>query len=133
MNAVGIVAFLVIILGLEAMQDGFQYKAKLRPKLLFSIIYHVAQLLDYLTIFIFGILFGLNYEITLSNILWLILGYTLMRYGIFDLLYMWISGNTEPGKGTIFDRLLTRFPILNNGVIRLLCAFIGMCLIGLKL
>jgi hypothetical protein len=138
------VIFIFLIMGLfllEALTDGNTYISWIsKTKNSSGIKAHVYQIIMAIGYGVLGYLYGIwSYEIFTLNTLYFLMGYSLMRYGLFDMFYIWVTGvprvdsNNEHGKNSFWDRLVKRLPWLNHLLLRWGVFLIGVYLIVLTL
>lgn len=140
------VIFIFLIIGLllfEALTDGNTYLSWItntKTKNIRGIKAHIYQIIMVTGYSTLGYLYGIwGYEVFTLNTVYFLLGYSLMRYGLFDMFYIWVTGvprvepNNEHGKNSIWDRVVKRFPWLNHLLLRWAVFLVGVYLIILTL
>jgi hypothetical protein len=135
MNAPLIIFSFVVLLLLNALVDGFIYLSWVTHLKYYGYLKHSLRLFEYACVATFGAFFALYYvfynEHPFFNIAMGILSYSFMRFGLFDLFLLWITKNDKHGNTSVFDWILAEAPFLDNPVVRLFSAFIGICLLVL--
>lgn len=126
MKAHKLIFLIILIIVLEAVTDGLIYLSW--TKHLPGEYHHIFQLVLFFALISFGVSIS---KITSKQFIWLFIAGTCLHFGLFDLIYGWISGNTI-GTNSIADKVYNVLPILNNVIIRMLVAFGGIVLLIVK-
>jgi hypothetical protein len=128
-----IVLIFILQIALESASDAFLYKSYRPAKFNWrwhSEAYHITKLL-YIGCFLLLCYFSAqtimkwmlfdNYYNLYFNLLFTVFNYSLIRYGIFDILYNWQIGQNINFIGTTWfiDWLLSKFPVLAIWPLRL--------------
>jgi hypothetical protein len=120
----------LLVIAFEALSDANRYNIEVKKARFKGWLWHL-----YKSLMILGYLIsiGLSHEMYWRKILVLIIGYTLVRVGIFDLIYNVATKKAHPmqyiGETALIDRILSR--IFKKGTIRSIVAYLRfICLFG---
>jgi hypothetical protein len=120
----------IFLLYLEALTDGYTFFSWKGKGTKYAIKAHDLQLITFAGYALLGKFFIPDGLLSWQT-LFIIIGYILVRFGIFNIFYNTITDNTTQGTTSWFDRLTEKFPILNNTIIRMICLFGGAVILTL--